>query len=97
MTGTRPDLCYIVTRLAQHMSKPTQANLNAAKYALGYLKGTSEQSLRFRKSESPLTLIGYSDSDWGGSLVTERAYQGIASNCLNVDHKYHGRVESSKQ
>ena len=50
MTGTRPDLCYIVTRLAQHMSKPTQANLNAARRALGYLKGTSEQSLRFRKS-----------------------------------------------
>ena len=40
MTGTRPDLCYIVTRLAQHMSKPTIANLSAAKHALRYLKGT---------------------------------------------------------
>ena len=78
MTGTRPDLCYIVTRLAQHMSKPTQANLNAAKYALGYLKGTSEQGLRFRKSESPLTLIGYSDSDWGGSTSDRKSISGYS-------------------
>ena len=28
MTGTRPDLCHIVTKLSQHMSKPTVATLN---------------------------------------------------------------------
>lgn len=39
MTGTRPDLCYIVTKLSQNMSKPTIAHLNAAKHVLGYLKG----------------------------------------------------------
>ena len=27
MTGTRPDLCHIVTRLSQYMSKPTVATL----------------------------------------------------------------------
>ena len=41
MTGIRPNLCYSVTRLAQHMSKPTIANLNAAKHALkGGIKGS---------------------------------------------------------
>ncbi|CAB3983145.1 Hypothetical predicted protein, partial [Paramuricea clavata] len=34
MTGTRPDLCHIVTKLSQHMSKPTAAALNAAKHVL---------------------------------------------------------------
>ena len=61
MTGTRPDLCYIVTKLSQKMSRPNQADLNTAKHVLRYLKGTSEQILRFRKSESPLKLSGFCD------------------------------------
>ena len=40
MTCTRPDLCYIVTKLSQNMAKPTEADLNRAKYALRYFKGT---------------------------------------------------------
>ena len=28
MTGTRPDLCYAVTRLSQAMSRPTQLDLS---------------------------------------------------------------------
>ena len=40
--GTRPDLCYIVTKLSQNMLKPTEANLNTAKHVLRYLKGTIE-------------------------------------------------------
>ena len=49
MTCTRPDLCYIVTKLSQNMAKATEADLNRAKYALRYLKGTREQCLKFRE------------------------------------------------
>ena len=63
MTGTRPDLCYVVTKLSQNMSKPTQANLNTAKHVLGYLKGTIHQGLVFNKSELPLKLSGFCDAD----------------------------------
>ena len=38
MTATRPDLCYIVTKLSQHMSNPTKAHLGMAKHVLRYLK-----------------------------------------------------------
>jgi hypothetical protein len=65
MTGTRPDLCYIVTKLSQKMSKPTIANLDMAKHVLRYLRGTSEQGLTYRKSNQLLKLNGFSDSDWG--------------------------------
>ena len=68
MTGTRPDLCHIVTRLSQYMSKPTVATLSAAKHVLRYLKGTSSFSLKFKRVDHPLELIGFSDSDWGGSV-----------------------------
>ena len=65
MTGTRPDLCYVVTRLSQFMSKPTKAHLGIAKHVLKYIKGTLDYNLKFSKSCEPLKLIGYCDSDWG--------------------------------
>ena len=68
MTGTRPDLCYTVTRLSQNMAKPTQSALSMAKHVLRYLKGTREQCLKFGKSESHLKLTGFCDSDWGASV-----------------------------
>ena len=37
MTGRIPELCYIVTKLSQKMSKPSQADLNTAKHVLRYL------------------------------------------------------------
>jgi hypothetical protein len=47
MSCTRPDLCYVVTKLSQHMSSPTEAHLNLAKHVLRYLKYTSEFELKY--------------------------------------------------
>ena len=76
MTGTRRDLCHIVTKLSQHMSKPTLASLNAAKHVLRYLKGTSSLSLIFRRTDHPLELVGFSDSDWGGRVSDRKSISG---------------------
>ena len=76
MTGTRPDLCYTVTKLSQAMSKPTQSDLNMAKHVLRYLKGSREQGLKFVKSETNLKLAGFSDSDWGSSVKDRRSITG---------------------
>ena len=76
MTGTRPDLCHIVTRLSQYMSKPTVATLNAAKHVLRYLKKTSSFSLKFKRVDHPLELIEFSDSDWGGSVSDRKSISG---------------------
>ena len=67
MIGTRPDICYAVTKLSQHMSKPTNAHLGLAKHVLRYIKGTLNFVLKFSKSDDPLKLIGFCDSDWGNS------------------------------
>ena len=83
MTGTRPDLCYIVMKLSQDMSNPTEENLIAAKHVLRYLKGTIDQSLRFRKSEAPLKLIGFCDSDWGGDVRDRRSISGYGFMLTN--------------
>ena len=81
MTGTRPDLCYIVTKLSQYMSKPTKAQLNAAKYVLKYLKGTMHYALKFSRSDGPLQLVGFCDSDWGSS----EDRKSITGYCFQLD------------
>ena len=39
MTCTRPDLCYIVSMLSQHMAKPTLAHLGMAKHCVAIRSG----------------------------------------------------------
>ena len=67
MTATRPDLCFVVTKLSQFASKPTLTHLGLAKHVLRYIKGTLDHGLKFCKSRTGLELIGYCDSDWGSS------------------------------
>jgi len=67
MTGTRPDLCYVVTLLSQHMARPTAAHFGLAKHVFRYLKGSLDFGLKFVKSTDHLRVIGYCDSDWGSS------------------------------
>ena len=64
MSCTRPDLSFIVTKLSQYLSKPTEAHLNLAKNVLRYIKGTVDYNLTYTRSDSPLKLIGFCDSDW---------------------------------
>ena len=67
MISTRPDLSYSITKLSQHLDKPTLMHLNAAKHVLRCLKGTVDRNLVFRKSEEPLSISGFCDADWGAS------------------------------
>ncbi|CAB4009852.1 Poly (gag pol) of Ty Copia retrotransposon [Paramuricea clavata] len=71
-----PSLEDPVTKLSQKISKPTRANLDLAKHVLRYLRGTSEQGLTFRKSNVPLRLNGFCDSDWGASVADRRSITG---------------------
>ena len=66
MTCTRPDICYAVIKLSQKLSEPTTADLNMSKFTLKYLKGSKNYGSKFMKSKQT-DLIGYCDSDWGGS------------------------------
>ena len=83
MTNTRPDLAYVVTYLSQHMSKPFVAHFNIAKFVLKYIKGSIDYKLKFSKSDQPLHLTGYTDSDWGRS--TDR--KSISGFCFLMNDK----------
>ena len=66
MTCTRPDLCYVVTMLSQHMANPKVIHLSLAKHVLRYLKGTINYGLTFSRVKD-VEIIGFTDSDWGSS------------------------------
>ena len=76
MTCTRLDICWVVTKLSQHLDNPVDSDWIMVKHVLRYLKGTLDYKLCYTKSESDLSLVGYSDSDWGGSLEDRRSTTG---------------------
>ncbi|XP_019054960.1 PREDICTED: uncharacterized protein LOC109115420 [Nelumbo nucifera] len=67
LTMTRPDLAFLVNKVAQYMSKPTVNHWAALKCILHYIKHTHTLGLHIRHSCST-QLHGYSDSDWTGCL-----------------------------
>ena len=75
MTATRPDLMYTTSLLSRFMSKPSEMHYKAAKRVLRYIKGTTELGIWFRRAEK-FSLIGYSDSDWAGSVDDMRSTSG---------------------
>ena len=78
MTCTRPDICWVVTKMSQHLDNPDEADWVMAKHVLRYLKGTVNNQLFYSKSSSDLFLTGYSDSDWASSTEDRRSTSGYA-------------------
>ena len=77
VTGTRPDLAYTVSRLAQYGSKPTIEHVGAAKRVLRYLKGTRNASLTFQRSlANEWKIDGYSDADYANDRDDRMSYSG---------------------
>lgn len=61
-TCTQPDINFVVGMLGQYQSNPGMDNWKATKKVLGYLQGTKEHMLTYKRYDH-LEVIGYSDSD----------------------------------
>ena len=64
LTGTRPDIAFVVTLLSRFMNKPLKIHMLIARGVLKYLKGTLDFDLKYIKSDTKLAIYGYSDSDY---------------------------------
>ncbi len=76
--GTRPDLCTIVSMLAQYQANPSYGHIRAAKHVIRYIKGTPSLGIKFSSTENstlqafmnfPLPhnrLLPFTDANWGG-------------------------------
>jgi hypothetical protein len=69
MLGTRPDIAFAVTKLAQFSANPSQDHVDKALHVCCYLIGTCEYCLVYG-GESGAGLIAYLDSDWASDSNT---------------------------
>ena len=76
LTLTKPDISYAVQHLSQFLQAPRESHLQAAKYILRYLEGTTNTSLFYDKT-SPLQLTTFCDADWGNCRLSTRSLTGF--------------------
>ncbi|KAG7555929.1 hypothetical protein ISN44_As11g020140 [Arabidopsis suecica] len=75
LLATRPDLTYAIHVLSQFMTTPREEHWLAALKVVRYLKGTLGQGILLR-SDSPLHITGWCDSDLSGCPLSRRSLTG---------------------
>ncbi|CAL8152242.1 unnamed protein product [Prunus armeniaca] len=78
LTATRPDIMYASSLLARFMHCPTNRHYGTTKRVLRYVKGTLDYGLEYVKGRKSV-LIGYCDSDWGGSIGDSKSTSGTVA------------------
>ncbi|XP_070675824.1 secreted RxLR effector protein 161-like [Malus domestica] len=68
---------YAASLLGRYMHCPTNKHYGTAKRVLRYIKGTLDYGLEYVKGRKAC-LIGFCDSDWGGSLEDSKSTSGYA-------------------
>lgn len=80
LTATCPDILNVVSILSRFMHCASELHLKAAKRVIRYVKSTSDFGVKFTRSKE-FKLVGFSDSDWGGSIDDMRSTSGY---CLTL-------------
>ncbi|KAL0318765.1 UNVERIFIED_CONTAM: Retrovirus-related Pol polyprotein from transposon RE1 [Sesamum angustifolium] len=75
LTATRPDIMFATSLLSRFMQSPSQVHYAAAKRILRYLRGTKDFGIWY-KSTNNAKLVGYTDSDWAGSVDDMKSTSG---------------------
>jgi hypothetical protein len=69
MVGTRPDIAFALGTLSRFTSQPQSRHQVALQRLLRYVKSTQSHRITYRSGQ----LVGYTDADFGGSVVTDGA------------------------
>ncbi|XP_047252241.1 secreted RxLR effector protein 161-like [Capsicum annuum] len=83
LTTTRPDILYVVSILSRFMHCDSELHLKVAKRVIRYIKGTINYGVKFQKNPNQ-KLLGYSDSDWAGSVDGMKSTSGY---CFSLSSK----------
>jgi hypothetical protein len=75
MVCTRSDIAYVVGVVSRYMSNSGKLHWEAVKWILIYLKGTSDTSLCFTRTN--LKLQGYVDADLAGNINSKKSANGF--------------------
>ncbi|KAG3037051.1 hypothetical protein PC110_g834 [Phytophthora cactorum] len=77
MTGSRPDITFLMMLVSKYLNNPGLSHWNAAKRILRYVKGTLNYGLVVNgRSSDALQLKAYVDSDYAKGTHTRRSVSG---------------------
>jgi hypothetical protein len=97
MVGTRPDIAFALGMLSRFTSQPQSHHQVALQRLLRYIKATQSHRITYRSGQ----LIGYTDADFGGAVVTDGAYSTsgyvfqLAGAPVSWSFKRQGKVATS--
>ena len=81
---------HSVSVVSRFMNDPSKAHFSVAKRILRYLKGTKKQGIQYEKEDN-CKLVGFTDSDWAGSLDDRKSTSGyifcLGSNAISWSSK----------
>eukprot|EP00253_Pinus_taeda_P016308 PITA_16308 len=77
LTCTRLDIMHAVGIVGRFQANPKEAHLQAVKRIFKYLQGTQNYGLWYHR-DTDLTLHGYIDADWVGSVDDRKSTSGGA-------------------
>ena len=75
LTATRSDIMYGVSLISRFMESPKVSHWQVGKRILRYVSGTKDLGIMYSISEN-FKLIGYTDSDNGGSIDDRKITSG---------------------
>lgn len=75
MTGSRPDIAFVVSKLSQFIECHDKTHWTAIKRILRYLKGSIDVGITYT-ANGDNTLRGYCDSDYAGDIDSRRSTSG---------------------
>ncbi|KAL1205729.1 Retrovirus-related Pol polyprotein from transposon RE2 [Cardamine amara subsp. amara] len=78
LTITRPDLCFAVNQVSQHMKEPSVHHWNMVERILRYIKGSPGQGVWMGKNDST-EIVGYCDADYAGDTMDRRSTTGYCT------------------
>jgi hypothetical protein len=78
MLGTRPDIAFVVIKMSQFSSNPTEEHLQKALYIVCYLSSSPDLCIMYSGTGHHNGLCAYSDTDWAGDIETSRSTTGYA-------------------
>jgi hypothetical protein len=94
MMNTRPYICFVVNTLSQFLVEPCRVHLDVAKHVMRYLKGTLDFGLSYNEDHE-LSLSGYTDSDWAGSVSDRKSTSGFCFILGSTMISWQSRKQSS--
>ena len=94
MIGTRPDICFAVTKMAQFSSNPSQDHMDRVKHIGRYLAGTQDYTLKYDGASNE-GLIHYTDSDWASDPIKRRSTTGFFGTLAGGAIHWTSRLQKS--